>query len=220
MIGAIMQLLSGGVIDKVGGLVKTVFGDKEKRDDQRAEADSASMNAFTAESGALRSNRNWFDSLIDGLNRLPRPLGFFGIIGLFGWAVVDPMQFTVAMTALGVVPDWLQQALVMVLAFYYAGRWIAKDMKFGTPNVKKVKEVLALQKTLREGLEPQPQPSQPSSSEQQPAYSPPTVSKYHQADKETVATDKELQSELAGPSDKPMSLPSIMAWNKKYNASF
>ena len=42
----------------------------------------------------------WFDSLVNGLNRLPRPLLALGTLGLFVYAMADPDGFAVRMGAL------------------------------------------------------------------------------------------------------------------------
>ena len=35
----------------------------------------------------------WFDRLVNGVNRLPRPFLAFGTIGLIVYAMADPVQF-------------------------------------------------------------------------------------------------------------------------------
>ena len=47
---------------------------------------------------------SWFDRLVNGLNRLPRPFLAFGTLGLFSYAMVDPEAFAKRMVGLNAVP--------------------------------------------------------------------------------------------------------------------
>ncbi len=64
----------------------------------------------------------WFDSFVNGLNRLPRPLLALGTLGLFSYAMADPDGFAVRMQALGAVPEPLWWLLGAVVAFYFGAR--------------------------------------------------------------------------------------------------
>lgn len=64
----------------------------------------------------------WFDSLVNGLNRLPRPLLALGTLGLFSYAMADPDGFSVRMSALAHVPEPLWWLLGAVVAFYFGAR--------------------------------------------------------------------------------------------------
>ncbi len=64
----------------------------------------------------------WFDGLVNGLNRLPRPLLALGTLGLFCYAMADPDGFAVRMSALAHVPEPLWWLLGAVVAFYFGAR--------------------------------------------------------------------------------------------------
>ncbi|TVP72439.1 MAG: methionine synthase I [Rhodobacteraceae bacterium] len=64
----------------------------------------------------------WFDSFVNGLNRLPRPLLALGTLALFGYAMSDPAGFAIRMQALGHVPEPLWWLLGAVVAFYFGAR--------------------------------------------------------------------------------------------------
>ncbi|MCC5991893.1 MAG: holin family protein [Rhodobacteraceae bacterium] len=64
----------------------------------------------------------WFDSAVNGLNRLPRPLLALGTLGLFAYAMADPDGFATRMDALGAVPEPLWWLLGAVVAFYFGAR--------------------------------------------------------------------------------------------------
>jgi len=63
-----------------------------------------------------------FDRVLDGLNRLPRPLLAFGCLALFGFAMIDPVAFAARMTALKEVPEALWWLLGGVVGFYFGAR--------------------------------------------------------------------------------------------------
>jgi len=64
----------------------------------------------------------WFDRLVNGLNRLPRPFLAFGTIGLFTYAMVDPEAFAYRMVGLNAVPEPLWWLLGAIVAFYFGAR--------------------------------------------------------------------------------------------------
>lgn len=61
----------------------------------------------------------FFDSLVNGLNRLPRPLG---TMGLFVYAMVEPMGFGLRMEGLQQVPEPLWWLLGAIVGFYFGAR--------------------------------------------------------------------------------------------------
>lgn len=64
----------------------------------------------------------WFDSAVNGLNRLPRPLLALGTLALFVYAMADPDGFARRMLALSAVPEPLWWLLGAVVAFYFGAR--------------------------------------------------------------------------------------------------
>lgn len=65
---------------------------------------------------------SWFDRVVNGLNRLPRPFLAFGTIGLFVYAMVDPVAFAQRMVGLNAVPEPLWWLLGAIVAFYFGAR--------------------------------------------------------------------------------------------------
>lgn len=65
---------------------------------------------------------SWFDRMVNGLNRLPRPLLAFGTLGLFIYAMVDPEAFATRMVGLNAVPEPLWWLLGAIVAFYFGAR--------------------------------------------------------------------------------------------------
>ncbi|SIS89891.1 holin family protein [Phaeovulum vinaykumarii] len=63
-----------------------------------------------------------FDRLVNGLNRLPRPMLALGTLGLFVHAMVDPAGFTTRMQGLAAVPEPLWWLLGAIVSFYFGAR--------------------------------------------------------------------------------------------------
>lgn len=66
--------------------------------------------------------RGLFDRLVDGLNRLPRPMLALGTLGLFVYAMVEPVGFARRMEGLAFVPDPLWWLLGAIVGFYFGAR--------------------------------------------------------------------------------------------------
>lgn len=164
-------LITGG-ISAVTGLVTSIFGSAEQREKNKhakitgehnqalaqIAADAAVLGQFAAEFSP-RDNRTWWDSLWDGLNRAPRPIMALGTIGLFVWAVVDPIQFTVTMEALSIVPEYLWGILATIIAFYFAGRMQLKNITAKGPSLDAAQKIIELQKQadrMKADAEPRP----------------------------------------------------------------
>ncbi|WP_371284916.1 holin family protein [Albidovulum sp.] len=63
-----------------------------------------------------------FERLVNGLNRLPRPMLAFGTLGLFVYAMVDPVGFSGRMVGLNYVPEPLWWLLAAIVGFYFGAR--------------------------------------------------------------------------------------------------
>ncbi|WP_174232035.1 holin family protein [Roseovarius sp. EL26] len=74
--------------------------------------------------------RGWFDRLMDGLNRIPRPAMALGTLGLFVSAMVDPVWFAQRMQGIALVPEPLWWLLGAIVSFYFGARHQAKGQEF------------------------------------------------------------------------------------------
>ena len=115
----------------IGKAISAIFGSKEKRDKYDAEAKAATSSEFAAEFG---HSKNWFDSLIDGLNRLPRPIFAFGTIYLFVLCWTNPETFVAGAVNLELMPQEMWWILGTIVVFFFGGR-LHKD--FGEYKIKK-----------------------------------------------------------------------------------
>lgn len=85
-----------------------------------ADAYGAAHGSHLAEFAHARPGR--FDALVNGLNRLPRPLLALGTLALFGYAMADPEGFARRMRGLADVPEPMWWLLGAVVAFYFGAR--------------------------------------------------------------------------------------------------
>jgi hypothetical protein len=85
-----------------------------------AEAQLAALSQLGAE--YANPGLGWFDRMVNGLNRLPRPFLAFGTLGLFTYAMVDPVSFGERMVGLNLVPDPLWWLLGAIVGFYFGAR--------------------------------------------------------------------------------------------------
>lgn len=109
-----------GLIREGRGVAEAVIGNKK-------DTNAAEHAEFIAVLGQLAKEfeqppTSWFDSLINGLNRLPRPALAIGTLGLFVYAMADPVGFAERMVGLELVPDPLWWLLGAVVSFYFGAR--------------------------------------------------------------------------------------------------
>ena len=123
-----------GVIDRVFGIgsaarevgdavegVAEVFTVNKTKAELAARAQAmASLTQYSAE--FERAGTGWFDSLINGLNRLPRPVMALGTVGMFVFAMADPGAFAGRMQGLAYVPEPLWWLLGAIVSFYFGAR--------------------------------------------------------------------------------------------------
>ena len=107
------------------GVIEAVAGNKRERDTQSHQIDMAVQQQFTAEFRRLE-RRTWFDSLIDGFNRLPPPVIVLMIILYFLATWRDPEEFQIINTALNAVPERMWVIAGMIVTFYFGARELAK----------------------------------------------------------------------------------------------
>lgn len=123
-----------------------------KHDESMADIDRdmASLQQFSVEFHK-RLNRTWWDSFVDGLNRLPRPLLTFAIVGLFVLAPLDPERFLLIAKAYELMPSGYWALLTVIIGFYFGGRMQLKsqDMAVKKDAVQAAKELVAMRKEFR-----------------------------------------------------------------------
>ena len=108
--GTIIAKTIGKVADSAGGISKDItkqklakFGDKTQLEGNEHE-EFIEMLKYRGGNSYQANNRNWYDSFVDGLNRLVFPLTAFPFIYLL-WrlAVTDPQKLLTALGAAGLL---------------------------------------------------------------------------------------------------------------------
>ena len=123
--GVIGKLIgSPGAVTALGeaaeGLAEVFVPSATKRMELSAEAQMAALRQLGEE--YQHPALSWFDRLVNGLNRMPRPMLAFGTIGLFTYAMLDPVAFAQRMVGLNAVPEPLWWLLGAIVAFYFGAR--------------------------------------------------------------------------------------------------
>ena len=119
------RLIGGpGAVTALGeaakGVAEVFVPSATKRMEYSAEAQMAALRQLGEE--YQHPALSWFDRLVNGLNRLPRPFLAFGTLGLFVYAMVDPEAFAFRMVGLNAVPEPLWWLLGAIVAFYFGAR--------------------------------------------------------------------------------------------------
>lgn len=143
----------GTIISSLIGLFSSgasrILVDKDKVEENISDEQKAVLEQFSNEFRQLQ-NRTWWDSFIDGINRLPRPVLAFAVLGLFVSAAIDPLYFSEVMTALQLVPEWLAIIAGQIILLFYGGRTL-ENLNFGkTASVDQVKGVISTINQIRE----------------------------------------------------------------------
>ena len=123
-----LGMLFGGNRNVVAETAEVFRENAEAAGERSAAAQAAALAQFAAEFQHAR--RGWFDRVVDGLNRLPRPLMAFGTLGLIGAAMTAPDWFGQRMTGLALVPDPLWWLMGAIVSFYFGARHQAKVQEF------------------------------------------------------------------------------------------
>ncbi len=129
--GLIERIVSMVFGDGGRGLKSTVEIFRENAEaagSRESELKAKALAQFASEFALPR--KGWFDRMIDGLNRLPRPALAFGTLGLFISAMVDPIWFAARMQGIALVPEPLWWLLGAIVSFYFGARHQAKGQEF------------------------------------------------------------------------------------------
>jgi hypothetical protein len=104
----------------VGGVAEVFVGNRAERD----AAAEARLDTVVGEFGSefTAGGSTWFDGLVDGLNRLPRPMLALSTLGLFAYSMAEPAGFALRMEGLALVPEPLWWLLGAIVSFYFGAR--------------------------------------------------------------------------------------------------
>ena len=97
------------------------------------------------------------DGLVDGLNRLVRPVIIFGLLGILPAVVIWPEGAAIAFAALALLPAGYWALVTVIIGFYFGGRMQLKAQDFQKSvqsAADRAPEVIANIKRLRTALSP------------------------------------------------------------------
>lgn len=155
MLNKLLQALVGGGAQALAGAITPFTGDRTQDETSRHGEMLARFQQFGAEF-ADRQGRNWWDSFIDGLNRLPRPAMALGVIGIFVWASADPVGFAAAAQAWSLIPEEMWVVLGAIIAFFFGDRTLLAARRGKGPSLEQVQAVLATQRQIEATRAPTP----------------------------------------------------------------
>lgn len=128
LMNGMMGLLFGGGSNVVRDTVE-VFRENTEAGAQRShDFDRETLAQFAAEFATEKKTR--FDSFVDAINRVPRPLMALSVIFLIGASMVDPAWFAARMMGLTLVPEPLWWLMGVVVSFYFGARHQLKTQQF------------------------------------------------------------------------------------------
>lgn len=191
MLGKLLSFVIGGGAKAVSDAITPFTGDKVQSEADIHDEYVGRLAQYTAEF-ADRQNRTGWDSLVDGINRLPRPLMAFGVIALFVWASVDPVRFAAAAQAWALIPDEMWLVLGAIVTFFFGDRTLLGMRRSGGPTPDQVRAVLETRRATANLL-----PAVPASDDATPAI-----------------PDARYRAEMADTST-PLSNTVIEEWNRR-----
>lgn len=124
-----IQLLLGGNRNAVKEIAGVFRANAEASEVRGHDLDTAALSQFAAEFVA-RSQRTWWDSFVDGLNRLPRPLFTLGVVVIFIWSWRDPIMMAEVFGAWAIIPTPVWALITIIVTFFFGGRAQVKDLDF------------------------------------------------------------------------------------------
>ena len=147
-----------GDVFKGGKDVAEVFTENKENRGQRkhdqimadTDRDLAALAQF-AQEFHTRKNRTWWDSFVDGLNRLPRPILTIAVLSFFVLAPLDPERFLIIAQSYQLMPPGYWALLSVIIGFYFGGRMQLKSQDFAVTKsaVVAAKELVEMKKEFR-----------------------------------------------------------------------
>lgn len=102
------------------GMAEVFTQNATRKMELQEEAYARAIGQLGLESQVVRTG--FFDRLVDGLNRLPRPMLALGTMALFIYAMIEPVGFGARMEGLQQVPEPLWWLLGAIVGFYFGAR--------------------------------------------------------------------------------------------------
>lgn len=205
MIAQIFKFLGG--FAGINALLGRFFKDKDAVE-ANIHAEQISAQEALAAEFQHRGQRYWFDALVDGLNRLPRPLFALWLFALWQWALIDPFEFILRMKAYEAVPEWFALLSAQIILLYFGGRmldkWPSRLKGMTAAEFKTFIDQMAELKSLKEQAE---QTKQVERTEKVEVPAP-------SIEKAPIMDPQRFDEEMADESH-PLSNAAIEEWNRR-----
>ena len=161
MFGFLGKLLAKPVLGTLFGGADRLLGRFFPNKDMQLDADTqALINAQQQFSREFQRPTNLLDSIINAINRLPRPILALSAIGMLYFPFFDPITFVVAMQAMELVPPWLWGLVSGNVTFYFGSRTLEKH-RGQKVNKEALDSFLKAKQGLQEKKKPAPRKRTP-----------------------------------------------------------
>jgi len=141
MLGGLLNGGLSGILGGVNSIAKTFVGDKSAQQAGFHQEQMQIQRGYQAEFLAPEK-KGIFNQIVDAANRMVRPLFTYGIVAMFVWAAVDPVNFTLTVQALQIIPELLWYIMMTIIGFWFGGRLLEKaPMKISAQEIKQGKEI-------------------------------------------------------------------------------
>lgn len=147
LIDGVLGLLFGSGRNVLKDTVEVFRENADAADLRNSEVQMQAMKQHGSEFNGPRAGL--FDRIMDGLNRLPRPMLALGTLGLFITAMVDPLWFAERMQGIALVPEPLWWLLGVIVSFYFGARHQVKAQQFQREIVQSVARVPQIVENIR-----------------------------------------------------------------------
>ncbi|HCQ64403.1 MAG TPA: carboxylesterase [Rhodobacteraceae bacterium] len=128
VVGTLTGALFGNGANLIKDTAEVFMENTEAAAEREAVWRAAALSQFATE--FTRPRRGWFDRIMDGINRLPRPALAIGTLGLFVAAMVNPVWFAARMQGIQLVPEPLWWLMGAIVSFYFGARSQSKGQEF------------------------------------------------------------------------------------------
>jgi len=125
LISTLFGSLFGGGRNIVTETVEVFRPNAEAQAQRSNNLNTATLNQMAAEF-ADRGERGWFDRVMDGVNRLPRPMMVIGVFGILFWTSIDPIAAAKVFTSWAIIPAEFWYVVLAIVTFYFGGRHQSK----------------------------------------------------------------------------------------------
>ncbi|HBM61254.1 MAG TPA: carboxylesterase [Citreicella sp.] len=156
LISTVISMLFGSgrnVLVETAGILRP---NAEAQAARAQDLDTAALQQMAAEFAAR--DRGAFDRLMDGVNRLPRPMMVLGIVWLLVQTARDPARMSQVFQAWAILPEAAWVVFGVVVTFYFGGRAQLKDQEFSAGLLRAAAAARALPPAAVPDPHPMPAP--------------------------------------------------------------